>query len=73
MWSDRLGIEAVVLLTYHDSEGEITNVTGTFNATDNMDLSTYTLGVNYHFRTADRTMWSVGAYVPLMFSSDTDL
>ena len=73
LWTERIGVEAAVLLTFHDSEGTISNDLGSFKATDTMDLSTFTLGANYHFPTDGRAEWSLGVYVPLMFSDDADL
>lgn len=73
MWTDRIGLEIAAIYSFHDSEGRIENAAGTFDTTDNMDLSTYTYGANYHFATAGSNRWSVGAFIPVMFSSDADL
>lgn len=72
-WTERIGFEIAVQSTFHDSEGTVSNDLGAFKATDKIDLYTFEYGANYYFTTKGRAEWSVGAYVPVLFSDDADL
>ncbi len=71
-WTDRIGIEGLALLTYHDSDISITNDLGRFSASDTTRFRIFTLGANYYFKPRDRMQWSVGGFLPLMFADGTD-
>jgi outer membrane protein W len=73
MLTGHIGLEVAAQVTFHDSEGTITNDLGTFKATDAIDLYTFDYGANWHFGDSPRADWSVGLFVPVMFSDDVDL
>jgi outer membrane protein W len=72
LWTERLGIEAALMPTYHDTSMTLSNDQGTFTATDSMLMRTVTLGINYRFSTTGRAHYSLGGFVPLMYPERTD-
>lgn len=71
-WSEHIGIEAAAFLSFHDTDMTISNDLGTFTATDETRFRLFTLGINYYFETDGGRRWSLGGFVPRMFTDGTD-
>jgi len=71
-WREQIGIEAAAFLSSHDTNMELSNDLGSFDAVDSTSLRTFTLGANYYFAPNGNRQWSVGAFLPLMFVDGTD-